>query len=218
MTDFAPVRHNMVESQLRPNAITDSRLIAAFEALPRERFVGPELAEVAYLDRSLPLGGGRHLLEPLVLATMLQALTISEADVVLDIGCGTGYSTAVMSKLAATVVALESDATLAARADENLTALGVDNAVVVAGELAEGYPSQAPFDVIFIGGAVPEIPAALSAQLVDGGRLCAVLADDAGNMRARLSIRTGDKLDHRAISDAVAPEMPGFAVPAGFVF
>jgi protein-L-isoaspartate(D-aspartate) O-methyltransferase len=218
MTDCALARHNMVESQLRPNAITDPRLIAAFDSLPREQFVGPELAEVAYLDRSLPLGAGRHLLEPMVLAQMLQALAITEADVVLDIGCATGYSTAVMSKLAATVVALESDADFAVRADENLTGLGVDNAAVVAGELAEGYPSQAPFDVIFIGGAVPAIPAALSAQLVDGGRLCAVIAGDAGAMGARLSIRTGDKLDHRAISDAVAPEMPGFAVPAGFVF
>lgn len=218
MTDFTRVRHNMVEYQLRTNTITDPRLIAAFENLPRERFVAPELADVAYLDRNLPLGDGRHLLEPMVLARMLQALAISEDDVALDIGCGTGYSTALMAKLAATVVALESDPALASRANENLAGLGVDNAVVVEGRLAEGYPSQAPYDAVFIGGAVPDIPAALSQQLADGGRLCAVLADDTGATQARLVMRTGDTLSHRIIFDAAAPELPGFAAPAGFVF
>jgi len=218
MADFTRVRHNMVEYQLRANTITDPRLIAAFENLARERFVAPELAGVAYVDRNLPLGDGRHLLEPMVLARMLQALAISEDDVALDVGCGTGYSTALMAQLAATVVALESDPALALRANENLSGLGVDNAAVVEGNLAEGYPSQAPYDAVFIGGAVPEIPAALSAQLADGGRLCAVLADDTGATQARLVMRTGDTLSHRVIFDATPPELPGFAAPAGFVF
>ena len=218
MPDTAAIRRTMVESQLRTNRVTDEAVLAAMEAVPRERFVPPALAGVAYIDDDLPLGGGRYLLEPMLFAWLLQAAAIRPADLVLDVGCATGYSTAVIARLAATVLALESDPALARAAGENLAGLEVDNAVVVAGALRAGYPAHAPYDVIVVEGAVPEIPAALCQQLAEGGRLAAVLAPPGQQGRVVLAIKVGGIVSHRDISDAATPALPGFELEPGFRF
>lgn len=150
-----------------------------------------KMRELAYIDADIELAGGpqrRYLMEPSPLAKLLQLAEISKSDVVLEIGCGTGYASALLSLLAGSVVALESDGTLAASATETLVRLGYDNVAVVAGDLEKGYAAEAPYDVIFINGAVEIIPAALFEQLRDGGRLVAV--EGFGNAsRAKLYVR-----------------------------
>ena len=169
--DFAVSRRNMVFNQIRANEVADDRLLAAFGELPRERFVPDQFRGVAYIDEDLPVKKGRYLMEPMVLAKLLQLAEIQPGDIVLDIGCATGYSAAVIARLANTVVALESDAELAARAAAALTELGADNAVVVVGPLAEGYPKQAPYDVIVFSGGAPRVPDSVARQLAEGGRM-----------------------------------------------
>ncbi len=218
MVDFAAARLNMVESQLRTNKVTDLRLLAAFETVPRELFVPEPLRGIAYIDEDVALGGGRFVMEPRVLARLLQAAQPGPEDVALDLGCGSGYATAILSRLVATVVALEDDAALAAAANRTLEKLEIDNAVVVEGRLTEGYPKQAPYNVIVLGGAVAKIPPAISDQLADGGRLVAVVKGDAGMGRATLMQRNGGVVSSRILFDASAPMLPGFEVEPGFVF
>ena len=155
-------------------------------------------------------------MEPMVLGKLLQLAAIEPGDIVLDIGCGTGYSAAVIARLANTVVALESDAELASRASATLTELGADNAVVVVAPLTEGYPKQAPYDVIVFGGGVPHIPETVARQLAEGGRLVAVTGD--GAMRGTLMMRNRGILSSRPVFDAGTPILPEFAVDQGFVF
>ncbi len=218
MPDYAIARLNMVENQIRPNRVTDERVLAAIAEVPRERFVPKRLHGNAYVDQDIALGNGRYLMEPVVFARLLQAAEIGPGDVVLDIGCGTGYSTAVLGKLAGTVVALESDAALAKEAIEALTELDVDNAAVVEGPLDEGYPRQAPYDVIVLGGSVDAVPDAITDQLVEGGRLVAVVnvAPSVGNIE--LIHRSHGGLSRRLLFDAAVPVLPGYAAELGFVF
>ena len=218
MPDYATARLNMVENQIRTNRVTDERLLAAITEVPRERFVPKRLQGNAYVDQDLALGDGRYLMEPVVFARLLQAAAIGPGDVVLDIGCGTGYSAAVLGKLAGTVVALESDAALAKQAIEVLTELDVDNAAVVEGPLDEGYPRQAPYDVIVLGGSVDAVPDAITDQLSEGGRLVAVVnvAPSVGNIEVIHRLR--GRLSRRQLFDAAVPVLPGFAVEHGFVF
>jgi protein-L-isoaspartate(D-aspartate) O-methyltransferase len=218
MPDYAVARRNMVDSQLRTNRVTNPAVIAAMEAIPRERFVPLELAGVAYVDDDLAIGRGRYLTEPMVLARLLQEADIRPGEVVLDIGCGAGYSTAVAAHLANTVFGLEADPGLARKVTETLAALDIDNAVVVEGPLAAGYPAHAPYDVILIAGSVPEIPAAIAGQLAEGGRLVAVVSPDGRTGRAVLAARRGGVVSQRDLFDAATPPLPGFAQPAGFRF
>jgi protein-L-isoaspartate(D-aspartate) O-methyltransferase len=218
MPDYAAARRNMVDSQIRTNRVTDEALLSAMGEIPREIFVPRSLAGVAYLDEDLPLGGGRFLMEPMVLARLLQTAAIRPGDVVLDIGCGSGYSSAVASRLANTVFALESDAALARRAGEILVSLQIDNAVVVQGPLRAGYPSQAPYDVVIFQGSVPEIPAAIAGQLAEGGRLCAVVAPPDRTGRAVLALRRGGIVSQRDVFDAATPPLAGFELESGFRF
>lgn len=218
MTDFVFARRNMVDCQLRPNQVTDPRVIAAMSELPRERFVSPSHQGVAYLDEALPLGRGRSLMEPMVLGRLLQLAEIQEGDVVLAIGCNTGYAAATIARLAGTVVALESDAAFAASATELLSELGSDNVAVVEGPLAAGYPSQAPYDVIFLGGAAAQIPETISSQLKEGGRLVFVQTGQAGVGQATLLMRTEGCVGSRAVFDATTPPLPEFAAKEAFVF
>ncbi len=218
MIDFAAARLNMVESQLRTNKVTDLTLIDAFETVPRERFVPEPLRGIAYIDEDVALGGGRFVMEPRVLARLLQAAQPRPEDVALDLGCGSGYATAILSRLVATVVALEDDAALAAAANRTLAELEIDNAVVVEGRLAEGYPKQAPYNVILLGGAVAEIPAAIADQLAEGGRLVAVVSAGPGLGRATLMRRDGGVISSRVLYDAALPVLPGFEAEPGFVF
>ena len=214
--DFALSRRNMVANQIRTNEVADERLLAAFGEIPRERFVPDHLKGVAYIDEDLPLKKGRYLMEPMVLAKLLQLAQVTPGDIVLDIGCATGYSTVVISRLANTVVALESDAELAATASTTLTELGADNAIVVVAALADGYPKQAPYDVIVFGGAVPGIPDSVARQLAEGGRLVAVTGEKA--KRGTLMTRTRGILSSRPAFDAATPDLPDFAPEQGFVF
>ncbi|MEE8214262.1 MAG: protein-L-isoaspartate O-methyltransferase [Alphaproteobacteria bacterium] len=218
MVDYAAARLNMVESQLRTDRVTDAALLEAFEQVPRELFVPEELRGVAYVDEDLAVGQGRHMMEPRVLARLLQAARPEPQDIVLDIGCGTGYATAILARLAATVVALEDGGGLAARANEVLGELEVGNAVVVEGSLNEGYAKQAPFNVIVVNGAVAEVPSVISGQLAEAGRLVTVVRNSAGMGRAILMQRTGGVVSSRTLFDAAVPVLPGFEVKPGFVF
>lgn len=216
MLDFAATRRNMVEHQLRTNEVTDDALLAAMAEIPRERFVPDRLRDVAYIDEDLPLKKGRFLMEPRVLARLLQLAEVKAEDMVLDIGCGTGYSTAVLAKLANTVVALESDPELAARASSTLAELGIDNAIVVTAPLADGYAKQGPYDVIVFGGSLPRVPASIARQLAEGGRLVAVIGEGMG--RGTLMTRARGIVSSRPAFDAATPILPDFAPVQGFVF
>lgn len=218
MINFEQCRRNMVECQLRTNKITDRAVLSAMGRVPREVFTGPEYDSIAYVDEDLPIGYGRYLMEPMVLARLLQAARIGPDDVILDIGCGSGYTAAVCAQIGATVVAVESDPRLAADASRIMGELEADNAVVVVGTLKEGYQAQAPYDVIVFSGSVPEIPPAVLGQLSPGGRLVAVLMDEEGPGRAVLAENTGTRVRTRTICDASIPSLPGFEREKGFVF
>ncbi|MFQ5776198.1 MAG: protein-L-isoaspartate O-methyltransferase [Kiloniellaceae bacterium] len=218
MVDYTAARLNMVESQLRTNKVTDTALLEAFGSIPRELFVPEPLRGIAYVDEDIEVGRGRYLMEPMVLARLLQAAQPGPLDVVLDLGCGTGYAAAILARLAATVVAVESDRDLAAAANRILPKLGIDNAVVVEGPLPEGFPGQAPYHVILINGAVAEVPKAISDQLADGGRLVTVVKNSAGMGQACLLQRSAGVVSGRVLFDAAVPLLPGFQAEPGFVF
>jgi protein-L-isoaspartate(D-aspartate) O-methyltransferase len=218
MVDFAAARLNMVESQLRTNKVTDLRLLEAFETVPRELFVPEPLRGIAYIDEDVALGGERFVMEPRVLARLLQAAAPRPEDVALDLGCGSGYATAILSHLVATVVALEDDSALAATANRTLGELEIDNAVVVEGRLTEGYPKQAPYNVILLDGAVAEVPPAIADQLAEAGRLVTVVSAGPGLGRATLMQRDGGVISSRVLYDAALPVLPGFEAEPGFVF
>jgi protein-L-isoaspartate(D-aspartate) O-methyltransferase len=173
---------------------------------------------VAYVDKDIALGNGRYLLEPIVLARLLQEAGPGAMDIALDVGCGTGYSTAILAQLVATVVALESDHDLATRAGRTLADLGIDNALVVEGPLTAGWRAQAPYGVILINGAVADVPAALRAQLAEGGRLATVQRSGPGPGRGLLMRRSGDVTSGRFVFDAGTPVLAEFEREAGFVF
>ena len=218
MSDFAAARFNMVENQIRPNGVTDARVLEAMADVPRERFVPKKLQDAAYLDEDLAIADGRFLMEPAVFARLVQAAAITPDDLVLDVGCGTGYSTAVLARLAASVVAVESDPQLVERASALLAELDADNAAAVEAPLEAGYPKQAPYDAIVLGGAVDEAPRALTDQLAEGGRLVAVVTGGSAVGRGEVVLRLHGALSRRVLFDAAVPPLPEFRVERGFVF
>ena len=175
MIDFALARRMMVDGQVRTSDVTDLRIIAAMLELPRERFVSAADTDLAYLDTDVPAIGGagdkpeRHLLKPMVLAKLVQAAAVKADDRVLVVGCATGYSAALLSRLARSVVALEQNPVLVRLARDNLEAVGAGNVTVVTGPLTEGWPPDAPYDVVFVDGATETMPRTLCPQLKDGG-------------------------------------------------
>lgn len=218
MPDFAAARRMMVDGQLRTSDVSDSRIIAAFLDLPRERFVAPEQAALSYLDFDAPMGeSGRRLVKPMVLAKLIQAAEIGSDACVLDIGCGSGYSSAVLARLARKVIALEQDPALAERARANLDAVGANNVDVVTGTLSLGYPAQAPYDAILLNGAAEVVPRGLLEQLRDGGRLVAVVGRPPAS-RAMQYLAAAGQARGVPLFDAAAPALPGFAEPPTFVF
>lgn len=222
MADFELQRKNMVESQVRPNDITDRRIIRAMQALPRERFAADDTRPIAYMDQDLPVGArsGRNrraLLAPRIAARLVQLLEIESEDRVLEIGAATGYTAAVMAQLARTVIALEADEALAAAARANLAAVGAGNVSVVSGPHSAGWRAEAPFAAILVSGAVPEIGAALLDQLQDGGRL-AVVIGQGGTGHVMQWKRIGTTFASRRIMEAGAGALPGFEKAAGFAF
>ena len=211
-------RANMVDSQIKTNRVTDLRLLEALERVPRELFVSEAKRGVAYIDEDIDLGGGRWLMEPMVLARLLQAAAVQPDDIVLEIGCATGYASAVLAHLAATVVGLESEEALVAAAEAAVGSLEIDNLVVIRGDLVEGYPKQAPYNVILINGAVDAVPPAICDQLAEGGRLVTVQQGSAGVGRATLMENHGGHSSSRALFDAAVHFLPGFTPKPGFVF
>ena len=218
MLDFAAARRNMLESQLRPNQITDPELLVAMGELPRERFAPEPLRGIAYVDEDVPIDGGRFLMEPLVLARLIQLAQVAKTDKALVIGCGTGYATALLARLCRQAIGLERDPALAREAAERLRELDLRNASVVAGALEQGYAARAPYDVILLGGAVEEVPVMITDQLAEGGRLVAVLRPQGAVGRATLITRRGGLLSRRGTYDAATLPLPGFARPKAFVF
>lgn len=216
--DFAAARRNMVDSQIRPNKVTDERVVDALATVPREAFVSEAKQGLAYIDDSIAIEGGRFVMAPMVLARLLQTLDIRAEDVALSIGSGTGYAAAVLARLVSTVVAVENDKGLAQHSTRVLTDLEIDNVAVMDGPLADGYPKQAPYDVIFFDGAVDDIPDAVAGQLTEGGRLVAVVLTSGGIGRAVLVTRHGDTLSRREVFDCNTPKLPEFDRDPAFIF
>jgi protein-L-isoaspartate(D-aspartate) O-methyltransferase len=208
MTDFAAARENMIESQVRPNGITDRRIIQAMGAVARHEFVPEERRAVAYVDEDVALGGGRMLMEAMAFARLVQLAAITPQDRVLMVGAGSGYGAAVVASLAGAVVALESDAALVGLARRLLGGLG--NVQVVEGRLETGAPTSAPFDAILLEGRVGDVPKALLDQLAGGGRLVAVVGETEVS-RVAVYTRGAEGAALRWAFDASVAPLPGFA-------
>jgi protein-L-isoaspartate(D-aspartate) O-methyltransferase len=223
MIDYHQRRLNMVDSQVRTSDVTDRRILRAMLEVPREIFAPESLRSMAYMDGPLPAtprGGGarmRYLLPPRSFALLAQLAEIEPTERVLDVGCASGYSTAVLARLAQAVVAVESDAALAHAARQNLHTLGAANAMVVENVLTGGAPDAGPYQAILINGAVEQMPPALLDQLADGGRLVAIVADGALR-RARIWQRAGKAIADRPAFEADAEILPGFERAPAFVF
>ena len=215
MTDFAAARTHMVDGQVRIADVTDLRILAALQDIERERFVPAEARQLAYVDFDLPVAPGRFLMKPRVLAKMLQAAAIASTDRVLDVGCASGYSAALLGRLAAQVTALEENPDLARAAREALS--GQKNVEVVSGRLVDGWTAAAPYDVIVLEGATEVAPDSLLRQLSEGGRLLCVLGGDPA-AKAMLYLRSGDDIGGRPIFDASIPLLPGFSKTPAFAF
>jgi len=230
MTDFKRARENMVDSQIRPNGVRDPDLLRALYRTPREAFVPSSLRALSYAEQHLPIkklnGGGRetrYLMSPMMLARLIALLRPQATDVALDVGCCTGYSTAILAGICESVVALESDPELVTSATENLANLGIDNAAVVERPLAEGYPEEAPFDLILINGGVDEVPKALLDQLGEGGRLAVILhkptaAVDDTFGHAYLYEKVEGWVSGQLEFNGGAPLLPGFRRQRNFSF
>jgi protein-L-isoaspartate(D-aspartate) O-methyltransferase len=208
-------RFNMVEAQIRSSNVTDQRILAAMNAVAREKFVPSAARALAYADVPVAIAQGRYLLDPRSFAKLVQLAQIKATDRVLDVGCGTGYSSAVLARLAADVVALEQDADLLRVASE-LLANTVGKVELVQGGLIEGVKGQAPFDVIFVNGAIEQAPETLLGQLAEGGRLVSVIKD--GQSRAWLFLKENGQVGQRPDFDAEVQLLAGFKKAMGFVF
>jgi len=216
MTDFAAARRHMVDGQIRTFDVTDLRVLTAMDEVPREAFLSPALAGIAYLDMAAPVGDGpRRLLKPMVFARLLQGAEIAETDHVLYVGCASGYGAAILARIASQVVALEEDPSLVKAATAALA--GKSNITVVSGPLKEGWSSGAPYDVIVLEGAAEVVPPALFKQLADGGRLACVLGSGPAS-KATIYCRSGDDIGARPLFEAVAGVLPGLAKPLEFAF
>jgi len=217
MVDFAAARTTMVDCQVRPSDVTKFPIIEAMLSVPREEFVPPDKKRVAYMGEHLDLGAGRTLLDARTFAKMLDVVNVQPDELVLDIGCGLGYSTAVLARLAEAVVALEQDTDLAAEASTLLAANNVDNAVVIETPLAEGTAKHGPYDVIVLQGAAEQIPQCIVDQLKDRGRIIGIFTDGASG-QCRIGLKRGQKIDWRIAFSAHAPMLPGFETAAEFNF
>ncbi|MDO5658352.1 MAG: protein-L-isoaspartate O-methyltransferase [Paracoccus sp. (in: a-proteobacteria)] len=217
MVDYAARRTMMVDTQIRPNEVTRYHVLEAFLNVPREAFLPPQASELAYLGENVPVAPGRILFEPRTIGKMLEALNVQPGELVMDLACGYGYASALLSRMAGAVVAVEDDAELVREAEARLAATDAHNVAVINAGLTTGAPAQGPFDAIFVGGAVEEIPDELIAQLRDGGRIVALF------MEGQLgTVRLGHKIDGRVnwryAFNASAPLLPGFVRQTGFVF
>ena len=219
MTAFEAARTHMIDSQIRPNKVTDDRLLDALAQIRRELFVPAHLQPVAYIDEDLAIGRGRYLMEPMVAARLIQTASVQRTDMALVVGAGSGYEAAVLSKLARAVVAVEEDEELARMARAALVEENIASVSVVEGRLRDGYRQRAPYDVILFGGAVAEVPSEIVGQLAEEGRLVVVVkAEGVGIGRAILMTRTGGVVGRRMLFDAAISLLPGLEPKPAFVF
>ncbi|WP_299557571.1 protein-L-isoaspartate O-methyltransferase [uncultured Sulfitobacter sp.] len=216
MTDFTARRTMMVDTQVRPSDVTKFPIIDAMLGVAREDFVPVAKREAAYAGEDLDLGQGRVLVEPRTLAKMLDALAIEGNELVLDIGCTLGYSTAVIARMAEAVVAVEEDEAMAHEAQSALIEAGADNAVVHTGPLAEGAAQHGPYDAVVIQGGVQTVPSTIVDQLKDGGRIGCIFMDGPLG-EARIGRKRGDKISWRLAFNATAAVLPGFGKKKQFV-
>lgn len=215
---FDEMRQTMIDCQLRPTGVSDQRVVEAFAFVPRERFVPADRAMLAYLDEDMAVAPGRYLMEPMAFGQLLMGAAFGAHERVLIIGAGTGYSAAVIARLVAEVVAVEQDPSLAAMARANLAALGSSNATVVEAPLAAGWAEGAPYDVLFLDGAVDVVPPALLAQLKDGGRVVGVIVDGDGVQRGSAGVMAGGSFGQAEFTDISVKRLPGFDRPKVFTF
>ena len=215
MTDYKARRTMMVDTQVRPSDVTKFPIIDAMLHVPREEFVPAAQREAAYMGDNIELGGGRVILDPRTLAKMLDALDIEPDELVMDVGCAYGFSSAIIARLAEAVVAVESDAGMASEAQESLSQQNADNVVVQTGDLVDGAPEHAPFDVIAVQGGVVRLPDSLLDQLKEGGRIAALFMDEALG-EVRIGYKIDGQMNWRRAFNAGAPILPGFEKQAVF--
>ncbi len=209
----------MLESQIRPNKVIDEKVLSAFSEIPRELFVQKSMRDIAYIDEDLPLSNGRYLMEPMILARLIQSLELSVSDNVMIIGVGTGYSVAIISQIVASVIGIESRANLIQKAENNLTSLDITNAVLFKERLQDGYSKEAPYNAILIDGGVSFIPDNILNQLANDGRLVSIYrskAETAGE--ASLWMRAARKFSRTCLFNAQVPTLEEFKLKQEFSF
>jgi protein-L-isoaspartate(D-aspartate) O-methyltransferase len=217
MTDYNTARTTMVDCQIRPSDVTKYPIIEAFLTTPREAYVPLSDRPIAYAGEHIALNNGRVLLDARTFAKMLDALNVQPDELVLDLGCGLGYSTAIIATMAEAVVAVESDTGMAASATDTLSEQSVDNVFVTTGDLTQGNAKNGPYDVIILQGSVDEVPDTLTDQLKDGGRICAIFRDGSYG-ECRIGYKSHKKLSWRAVFNASAPLINGFESKPEFNF
>lgn len=216
--DFAAIRQQMVDNQVRTTDVTEHRLLDALLSVPREEFVPEDKKVLAYIDADIELSTeGRYVLEPSPLAKLIQAAEVRASEKVLEVGAGSGYVSAVLSHLADEVIALEIDSDLVTQAKDNLTAGGYNNVSVVSGDLAAGHKSNAPYDLIFVNGALGVEPVQLFTQMAEGGRMITVIGSG-GAAQALLYVKENNQISSRKLFNISIPALPGFEKAAEFVF
>ncbi|NSX56165.1 protein-L-isoaspartate O-methyltransferase family protein [Parasulfitobacter algicola] len=209
MSDFAARRTMMVDTQVRPSDVTKFPIINAMLSVPREEYVPDAQREAAYVGENMHIGNGRMMLEPRTLAKLLDALAIQNDELVLDIGCGLGYSSAVIAHIAEAVVAIEDDEIMADAAQSNLSEQNIDNAAVVFDPLSNGAAKHGPYDVIVVQGGVETVPVPILDQLKEGGRIACIFMQGALG-QAKIGYKTDDGISWRFIFNATAPILSGF--------
>lgn len=223
MIDFAELRRGMVDGQVRTNDVTDPRIVDAMLEIPRERFVPESLRALAYIDDDLVVrqpsasGPARYILEPMVLAKLIQLADVQPTELVLTVGAGTGYSAALLARLSGQVISVEDDSDLVAAANAALAEVGVANVATFQGALTAGWASEAPYDLIFLNGSIEVVPDALVAQLKEGARIVAVKGRG-GSARAIVLTKVGGALSEHSAFNAAVPALPGFETPPRFTF
>jgi len=217
MSTTADARQHMIDCQLRPNEVNNERIIEAISSVNRENFVPKNLNGVAYLDDDIPVGKGRYIMGPMVFARLIDAADVKKDDLVLDIGCATGYSSAVLGRLAEAVVAVEEEESLVEAALNILAKESCDNVAVVKGPLVEGLAEQGPYDLIFINGMIDQLPHAITDQIAEGGRLICILNDKGIGKATYVTCENG-LVGQRILFDATIPSLSSFDKEKKFTF
>lgn len=201
----------MVAEQLRPHGVTDERVLEAMASVPREEFLAPRMRRHAYEDRALAIECGQTISQPLVVALMIQAAAPRPDGIALEVGTGSGYAAAVLSRLCRKLLTVEREPALAEHASETLRRLGFDNVEVAVADGTLGWPAEAPYDVILVAAAALAVPQALLDQLADGGRLVIPVATSAEEPQdLRVYVRRGDDFSYRSLFPVLfVPLRPG---------